>query len=71
MINQGDKVKMSEELKLALTNNGSEYHVQEFGNCEGYVEDTIYENANIKEVNVRWSPSNLRYGYNVKDLIKI
>ena len=70
----GDLVKMSEELKAGLMKNGSEAHALEFGNCEGIVEDRMFPNLPEKdapEVNVRWLPSKLRYGYDSDELILI
>jgi len=55
-------------------------HIQEFDDCVGVVEDLLDYN-NVKpgdpaydpnkvgpEFNVRWSPSNLRYGYHPDNL---
>jgi hypothetical protein len=71
-INKGDKVKMTEKLKISLMSNGCEDHVIEFGNCIGIVEDRCYPNINeATEVNVRWQPSGLRYGYFPDELEKI
>lgn len=78
-IKTGDVVKMSEHLKQTLISNDCKEHVDEFGECEGTVEDLINYNSNGEndknkigpEFNVRWKPSMLRYGYNPKDLIKI
>lgn len=64
----GDKVKMSEELKAGLMKNGSEEHVKEFGDCEGYIEEN---EDGICDFEVRWEPSGLRYGYDAKDLVKV
>lgn len=57
---------MTEELKRHLRNNGSEEHVEEFGDCIGIVEGPMYDSW--IELNVRWQPSNLRYGYHPKNL---
>lgn len=55
-------------------------HVEEFGECEGVVEDLLdYNNVQPDdpaydpnkvgpEFNVRWAPSNLRYGYHPNNL---
>ena len=66
----GDLVKMSEEFKRGLNSNGSEDHVKEFGDCIGRVEGLVYENGEGDELNVRWLPSELVYGYPPKFLIK-
>lgn len=63
----GDKVKMSEELKKGMIANGSDDHIKEFGDCEGYVDDIEIDTG----VEVRWEPSLLRYGYSAKDLVKV
>lgn len=47
----------------------SSAHVDEFGDCEGVVEDLVQPNC--PEVNVRWQPSNLRYGYDPKYLERV
>ena len=55
-------------------------HIEEFGECEGIVQGLLDYNNVPKdhpnydpdkvgpEVNVRWQPSNLRYGYHPDDL---
>lgn len=73
-IQKGDIVKMSEEIKTIMMNNGSHYHVIEFGECEGVVEDRMFPNLTAKqapEVNVRWFPSMLRYGYDPSELVLV
>lgn len=67
----GDLVKMSEELKNGLISNGCEDHVKEFGDCVGRVEGLVYPNGEGNELNVRWLPSKLRYGYPPECLIKV
>ena len=70
---KGDKVKMSEGLKEAMRQNGSKEHIKEFGECIGIVEGITYENEDGTDVDVdvRWQPSNLRYGYSINSLVKI
>ena len=70
-IKTGDKVRMSNELINQLIISDCEDHAREFGDCIGVVEDTEYEDGEDKEVNVRWSPSKLRYSYNTKHLVKV
>jgi hypothetical protein len=72
-IPKGTKVKMSEEMKYRLRENGSEEHIVEFGECEGIVEGLVSwdENSDTPpgpEVNVRWQPSGLKYAYHPDDL---
>ena len=67
----GDTVRMSDELKNGLIENNCQEHVDEFGECEGIVESWIYPNTDIKDVNVRWKPSELRYGYNIETLVNV
>lgn len=64
----GTKVRMSEALKKVLRGNQSSEHVEEFGECIGVVEGLVdYGNGNYgPEVDVRWSPSKLRYAYDTK-----
>jgi hypothetical protein len=76
----GERVRMTEELKRLLRGNChhhelaearecyecSSAHVIEFGDCIGLVEDLVQPNC--PEVNVRWLPSRLRYGYDPKYL---
>lgn len=57
----GTMVRMSDELKQGFINNDCKDHVDEFGDCVGFVEDRMFDDGD--EVNVRWKPSNLRYGY--------
>ena len=68
----GDRIKMSDELKKSLIENDSKEHVEEFGDCEGIVESWMFPDLkDVKDVNVRWKPSGLRYGYNINSLIKL
>lgn len=57
----GDKVRLTEAYKQMLISNDCADHVEEFGDCVGIVEEPI-ENS-WPEFNVRWQPSQLRYGY--------
>lgn len=44
-------------------------HIEEFGECEGIVEDLMFPDDSSSEfINVRWQPSGLRYGYHPNDL---
>ena len=83
-IKKGDKVKMSRACRLGMIESGSEAHVLEFGHCEGVVLGPLDynnvpkghkdydENKVGPEVDVRWQPSGLKYGYDPdKDLVKI
>ena len=61
---KGTIVKMNDALKAELIKNDCKEHVDEFGECEGVVEDKMFpECDDCEEVNVRWKPTNLRYGY--------
>lgn len=61
---------MSEELKRKLRASGSGEHVDEFGECVGVVQGLLdYGSQQGPEVDVRWQPSNLRYGYLPEELI--
>lgn len=57
---------MSQQLKDGLISNDCKTHVDEFGDCIGIVEDQI--DPRYPEVNVRWQPSKLRYGYDPSGL---
>ncbi len=74
-IKKGDTVIMSTSYKQELIKTNSNDHAIEFGGCEGVVEDRVFPDLTEEqapEVNVRWKPSGLKYGYNPnKDLIKI
>jgi hypothetical protein len=60
----GTHVVMSDAHKKLLIANGCAEHVEEFGACVGVVEGLVaYGNCQGPEVNVRWQPSRLRYGY--------
>lgn len=65
-IKAGTNVKMSQQLKDGLISNNCKAHVDEFGDCVGIVEDQI--DPRYPDVNVRWQPSKLRYGYNPDSL---
>lgn len=72
MIKAGQRVTMSRALMDELRAGGSGAHVDEFGGCIGIVEGLLDYNAPGSppsadkfgpEVDVRWLPSRLRYGY--------
>lgn len=79
----GTRVRMSERLKRAFRDSGSGRHVAEFGDCEGVVigpldynncspGDPGYDAARVgPEVDVRWQPSGLRYGYHPDELVEV
>lgn len=79
MIKIGDKVKMSDNLKKELVENGCEDHVGEFGDCIGVVEGYVNYNNDGEnklnkigpEFNIRWEPTLLRYAYLPEGLIKV
>ena len=58
----GTKVRMSQEYKNELKIHNPE-HLEEFGGCIGVVGERVHPNTNYPELDVRWQPSNLRYGY--------
>ena len=80
MLKIGDRVKMTKEFKQKLIVNDSKDHVDEFGDCVGVViGQTDYNNVSSNhrdydvnkigpEFDVRWSPTNLRYGYHPDNL---
>ena len=61
----GTYVRMTKALKGYMRSNGSHEHVEEFGDCIGIVVGLVdYGNNKFgPEINVRWAPSNLQYGY--------
>lgn len=66
----GTKVRMSDEHKQQLIINDCKQHVEEFGNCVGIVEGPVdYNGVQGPEVDVRWEPSKLRYGYHPDSLV--
>lgn len=72
MISFGSIVKMSDELKQQFIKAGCKDHVNEFGDCFGIVEGLLdYPDSVGPEVDVRWLPSKLRYGYNPNDLVEV
>jgi hypothetical protein len=82
-MNPGDLVRMSAKLKSQLRSTGSGVHVDEFGGCVGIVVGPLdynnckpgepgYDLAKVgPEIDVRWQPSNLRYGYHPSDLERV
>lgn len=68
---KGAFVKMSQSIKDDLIANDCQDHVDEFGECLGVVDDEVdYGGGQLgPEVNVRWQPSNLRYGYDPDQLV--
>jgi len=64
----GDLVKMSASYKKRIK-KGIPDHLKEFGHCCGIVEGPVdYGSQKGPELDVRWNPSRLRYGYAPKDL---
>lgn len=63
----GKRVRMSSTLKLMLARAGSGDHVTEFGDCIGVVEGWVF-GPHCPEVDVRWQPSGLRWGYSIDQL---
>ena len=62
---KGDEVRMSQKFKDGNLQWMTE-HILEFKNCTGIVEDRVFPNCSEEEapeINVRWKPSNLVYGY--------
>ena len=66
----GDKVKMNSIVKTLLNGNDCEDHVKEFGNCEGEVIGYVFDDT-TDYVDVRWKPSELKFGYHFNQLVKI
>lgn len=47
-------------------------HIEEFGECEGVVEGPAFPTlAGCDFVDVRWQPTNLRYMYRKRDLVRL
>lgn len=70
---EGTIVTMATDFKIRMLIQGeSGDHIREFGNCIGIVEDEMFtECEDCEEVNVRWRPSGLRYGYDPSDLEEV
>ena len=66
---RGTRVRMSEQHKRQLRAGESAEHADEFGDCVGTVEGAMFPGG--PEVNVRWDPSGLRYGYRPDDLVVV
>lgn len=65
----GTKVRMRRSLKIALRKNDCDAHVREFGGCVGIVLGPVdYGTQQGPEVDVRWLPSRLKYGYDPMEL---
>ena len=75
-LKRGDLVRMSQAHKDALIANHCRPHVREFGRCIGVVQGPMDygpgedgEPVLGPEVDVRWKPSRLRYGYHPDQLV--
>jgi len=64
----GDKVRLTQDQKNTLLENDSICHVEEFGDCHGYIIDVEFVDYDDVWWNVRWEPSKLRYCYPEKGL---
>lgn len=69
----GTRVRMTEGLKDRFRAGGCQEHVDEFGECQGIVEGLVQWPGGYAgpEVEVRWQPSGLRYGYHPDDLQEV
>jgi hypothetical protein len=63
---KGKLVRMKESFKEAMRRNGSSEHIDEFGDCVGVILGPM--EPGWPEVDVRWKPSNLKYGYDIENL---
>ncbi len=61
----GDRVRMTDNFKR--NNPNSEDHINEFGSCSGIVVDYSEDNP-YGDIDVRWLPSRLKYGYTIDSL---
>ncbi len=67
----GTPVRMTKELKRFLRTHEDDAHVREFGGCVGIVVGPMFPDcADCPEVDVRWIPSGLRYGYEPEELTR-
>lgn len=64
----GTRVRLTKDAKQSCHPESAQ-HMEEFGDCEGIVEGPV--GGSGPEVNVRWEPSGLRYGYDPKHLIEV
>ncbi len=65
---KGTRVRMTAALKAKLGGDSCR-HVREFGACIGVVQGLVdFGKQKGPEVDVRWQPSNLRYGYLPEEL---
>jgi len=60
----GDRVKMTDNFKR--NNPNSQDHINEFGSCSGIV--VGYIDKSYVDIDVRWIPSELKYGYTIDSL---
>jgi hypothetical protein len=70
-LNPGTCVRMTDAYKVALRASGHWGHIAEFGHCIGYVVGPTFPNGEGPEVDVRWLPSMLRYGYHPSELAEL
>lgn len=61
----GDRVKMTDYFKRNSPN--SKDHIDEFGSCSGVIIGYI-DIQTSDDVDVRWMPSGLKYGYTIDSL---
>ncbi len=66
----GSLVKLNQSIKEKYISNGCQDHIQEFGDCIGLVVGYMFPDTE-EFVDVRWQPSNLRYGYAISDLVEV
>jgi len=69
LFRRGDSVRMTEAAKAAWRARGDAKHVDEFGSCVGTIEGPMFpDQPDAPEVDVRWQPIGLRYGYDPSEL---
>jgi hypothetical protein len=69
-IKRGDLVRMSKKFISDMLTGESKDHINEFKDCFGRVEGPCYPNGEGPELDVRWIPSGLKYGYHPENLEK-
>jgi alkylated DNA repair dioxygenase AlkB len=76
-MNIGDCVRMTDIFKKKLASEapstekgvgGGYEHLKEFGDCVGVIQGPMFQDPQAPELDVRWHPSNLRYGYDPSQL---
>lgn len=70
MFQPGTRVRLTETAKQYFREHNSAEHIAEFGDCDGQIVGPTFQDS-VSFLDVRWEPSQLKYGYHVDHLEQV